>query len=875
MKERVKCWLDVLFLLIIASIVLAIFLKYTQLPLADWLNQQNQIFRLFIIFLVSACLWEFIHKTGGIRLNDLNPKNYFKYPSIWLTSIFYVLMFFIVGIFIWRKGISPQQPLIAISNLFTFFAAGIVITVYHLILKPRENKKVEVKNQNLERDTILNDPQKIIEWVSTEIPINDETEDLFNHKYIAKKIREIIGEGNNKNIGIIGGYGSGKSSIINLTISGKTKEEIFCKIEGWGFKENTAIEHILQLIIEDLKLHFDCLSIANLPKQYQEAMNKSGNNILPILGCFFQKTRNPINILEKIDSIFECVNKKLIIVLEDIDRNINDATFYNEIASFLNVTKNFKRISFIIVIGPKNNLDIILTKLCEHNEYIQRIDKKEVISVSNILTDYWHNLWPGDIVIQGRENIISFLGFPRNDQEELVFQISRRQRPIDYISQLLDTPRKLKSAMREVDTLWQQLHGEIDFKSFFLATILRAVAPEAYKFINEKIRVLRDLSNMNSSDSRNELEEGCKALMADWERATGNVSWHVESARKIICILFPIFRRMPQDNAISFLIDEKTVQGFIDDSITDYWKRINIGRLLPDEISDQTLLKAIEGWRNDHSKETYIHNGISLTLSNAIFEVDGLGDKFEKFGFLLEAKEIRELASELFEKGLNEKGNEASSELCPGFLNLWRLSLKKDYAEHEDWLVNKIEKALDISLHFSHDLYYYWRHQHDYDITAKAPTPELRRQLVDIFRKKFEGEPERLVSVLSPKNPWGLYHIVYLKREQDSEEWGWLGQVLLDAANINQKLIVSYIACLVSTSKLVHSPDPEVGSYYDNSIQDKVIKEIFGDKNKEVMQLLSKEFKYPELADNYKHAQTKAVIQDAREEARTWLNRAN
>ena len=187
LKERVKRWLDVLFLLIIASIVLAIFLKYTQLPLADWLNQQNQIFRLLIIFLVSACLWELIHKTGGIRLNDLNPKNYFKYPSIWLTSIFYVLMFFIVGIFIWRKEISPQRLLIAISNLFTFFAAGIVITVYHLILKPRKNKKVEVKNQNLERDTILNDPKKIIGWVSTEIPINDEKEDLFNHKHIAKK----------------------------------------------------------------------------------------------------------------------------------------------------------------------------------------------------------------------------------------------------------------------------------------------------------------------------------------------------------------------------------------------------------------------------------------------------------------------------------------------------------------------------------------------------------------------------------------------------------------------------------------------------------------------------------------------------------------
>ncbi|TKJ33308.1 MAG: hypothetical protein CEE38_20890 [Planctomycetes bacterium B3_Pla] len=862
-----------MFLIIIETIILAIFLKYTKLSWTDWLNQQNQIFRLFIIFLVSACLWEFIYKTGGIRLNDLNINNYIKYPSIWLTSVLYCLILFIVVIFIYRRETSQQQLLVAISNLFAFFLACISTTFYHLILKPRGNKIVEVKNQNIEHDNILKDPKKIINWVSTETPINDETEDLFNHKYIANKIRELIRKGKNKNIGIIGGYGSGKSSIINLIISGKNKEEIFCKIEGWGFKENTAIEHILQLIIEDLKLHFDCLSIANLPKHYREAMNKSGNNIFPIVGCFFQKTRNPINILEKIDSILECVNKKLIIVLEDIDRNINDATFYNEIASFLNVTKYFKQISYIIAIGPKDNLDIILAKLCDHNEYIQRIDQKEVISVSNILTKYWHDIWPDDIVIQERENIISFLGFPKNTQEELFFQISERQRPINYISQLLDTPRKLKSAMRQVDTLWQQLHGEIDFKSFFLATILRAAAPEAYTFVNNNIKVLRDL---NSSDAKDKVELGMKTLMADWEKATGNASWHSESARKIICILFPIFRKIPQDNVISFLIDEKTVQGFMrDDSTTDYWKRINIGRLLPDEINDQTVLKAIEGWKSDHSKETYIQEGISLTLSNAIFELDSLDDRLEEFGFLLEGKGIHELASELFKKALRREGNKAEQELCPGFVNLWRLSLKKEYSEHNVWLVNEIEKALDISLYFSHDLYYFWRHQHDYEISAKTPTPELRRQLVNIVRTKFEGEPESLISILSQNNPWGLYYLVYSEREADSEEWGWLGQVLLDAANINQKLMASHIAHLVSSSKVTHSSDPKVGRYYENSIQETVLKEIFGDKIKAVMKLLSKEFEYPELVDDYKHAQTKAVIINAREEARTWLNKVN
>ena len=42
---------------------------------------------------------------------------------------------------------------------------------------------------------------------------------------------------------------------------------------------------------------------------------------------------------------------------------------------------------------------------------------------------------------------------------------------------------------------------------------------------------------------------------------------------------------------------------------------------------------------------------------------------------------------------------------------------------------------------------------------------------------------------------------------------------------------------------------------------------------KAVMVLLSKEFEYPELADNYKYAQAKSVINNAREEAKLWLKK--
>ena len=870
MKERGKRWLDVLAVLLLSLIILALSLQYIDIPISGWLNQQNMLYRSLMIFLVSACLWEFINKTGGIRVCDLNPTSYFKYPSIWITSILLAILYFMVAIFLVKNEITLQQLPSVLLNVLVFILAGTIVGLCHSISQPSKPEGNEFGSGDVERDGVFDNPEKILEWANAEIPIKADEDDYFKHRYIADKIRRILSEEINKNIGIVGGYGYGKSSIINLLMSEKKKDEIFCKIEGWGFKENTAIEHILQLVIEELKLHFDCLSIANLPKQYHEAMNNSGNNMLNVLGCFFRGTRDPEKILGKIDSILKCVDKRLFIVLEDIDRNINDATFYNEIASFLNVTKKVERISFIIAIGPKHNLDEILTKLCEHNEYIQRIDKKEIVSIYEVLINHWHSLYPDDVPIRDCEKVKNFIGFHKNKHEEHTFRLIGRDRPIDYVSQLLDTPRKLKTTIREIGSLWRYLHGEIHFESFFFAMVLKTAAPEAYAFINDEIRNIRILSYKHS-DAKSDAESGIKALVSKWKQITEKVLWDVESARKIVCVLFPVFRQGQLDDDISFLVDEKTLQGFMNDSLVDYWKKMNVGTLLPAEIGDQIVLKAIDGWRIDHCQKTYIHNGASQTLSNAIFEVDGLDEKFENFGVLLEAKEIYDLSSVLFDKSLKKDKNNACGDLCPGFFNLWRLAHEKDeYSEHEKWLINEIEKALDVSLYFSNDLCHYWRHKRSYDVSAKTPTPKLKKRVVDIFRNKFEDNPKSLCEILSQSNPWGLYRMVRLDKGGNSEEWEWLGDVLLEASKINQKLLASYIACLISDTEIVFSS--KSGSVYKNKLNVDTLEAFFGEKTSDVMELLNKEFEYPELADDYEYAQTKSVIQNAQEEARIWID---
>ncbi|OHB59690.1 MAG: hypothetical protein A2173_02675 [Planctomycetes bacterium RBG_13_44_8b] len=861
--EKFKRWLDVFLVIVFATAIIWLLFVPFLLPLSEWLNRQHTANRLIYILLASSSLWFFIKTTGGT-----NIKGIIRYPSSWFISILLFLLFCATELF-FNEKINTNKLSILFLNLFAIFLGVMIASMGCCIFEQKDNRKHKHIGR---KSSILNNPKEIIEWSLRELPIDEISEDLFNHKYVAEKIKKILKSSPNKNVGIIGGFGSGKSSIINLIMSQRSKKDIYCKIEGWGFKEDTAIEHILQLIIEELKNNFDCLSIYNVPKQYHDAMTNSGNYVFSFLSVFIQGTRNPEKILRKIDNTLQCLNKKLFIILEDIDRNVNDATFYNEIASFLNVTKKLNRISFIVALSPKEQLNPVLVKLCEYNEYIQRIDNHEVIRIFDSLIDYFHTKFPEDKIIKNIEEIKSSLGIPRNSAEYDIMQALDHKTPIDFIVQLLDTPRKLKGVIRGMYIAWGNLHGEINFELLLLATILRTAAPEAYSFINENIQSLRNLIKSTASDQKSE-EIKFKQLLNKWENITKDVSWDSEAARQIICILFPAFMSQGSGRWVRYALDKNTLQGIADSQTTDYWKRINIGRLSTEEIGDQTILKAMKAWQENHSNKGFVHNGQTMTLADAIFQLDSLSDKIEQFGTHFESKEICELASELFKMALEKDGNKAEEGTCPCFTNLWRLYHKKNCikTEHENWLIDEIKKALDISLHFSIDLYYYWRHTTNHSVQSKEATPELRKKVVEIFREKFEGKPENLVKIMEQGNPWGLYHLIYLERESEPEKWDWLGNVLLSAAKIDPKLILSYVACLISETKRVHIPGPDRSDSFDNKINYDAIKEIFGDNVKAVMELFSKEFEYPELADDFHHAQTRSVIQSDREEAKAWL----
>jgi hypothetical protein len=148
------------------------------------------------------------------------------------------------------------------------------------------------------------DAEELIDWATDDTSAEKSNEDYFEHAHFASKIAarlrphaKSINEKYNftyPSCGIRGGFGSGKSSVINMTERILEKVNpgmfVFCKVSCWGFEDSlTAQEKMLEQIIDTMdKNGIDTDPLIGVPRQYILAISKVNN----YLDAFFEMFRN-------------------------------------------------------------------------------------------------------------------------------------------------------------------------------------------------------------------------------------------------------------------------------------------------------------------------------------------------------------------------------------------------------------------------------------------------------------------------------------------------------------------------------------------------------------------------------------------------------
>jgi len=862
-------WADLIVLSIISALGFVILhpaIVRLHCKLNDWFPP-SKIFLgfspiiLILFLLITTFIWLFLIRLGGFRYRNLFPNKILQsfrrgslYPPTWISGFLGAILSYWFNFLLWDSvpfdwtviGLSIASFLPGIctasflDSLFSLTKSSVIQPTQTIV----DGKPVKSFR------ALLQDQTAFTSWFNKEIPIQSSDEDLFDLTIFAKRITTTLLETPLKTIAIVGSYGCGKSSIINMieeflkkperlrSISG---EEFFnaenilsSRVQGWGLHKNAAAEHILRSIITELSKSADCLGLSYIPTAYQAVLSNSGSSWLKSFAVLSSAAREPLDILRKLDTVLACTGERMVIFLEDLDRNLIGSGYWKELSSLLDRLKDLDNITFVLAINQNSKTYDILIRICEHIEFIPTLPRREVMGCMKFFRDLCLDRFSAsDIDCRTREERDKHIGLEEGSVEYDIAAMLGHEAddPISVATRITDNPRALKSILRHTWHSWQSLHGEIDFDDLFVANVIYIVAPEAFAFMNKHTSILRSLNERSGSNahSRERNEETRKKLDTAWQDI--KETWDAESVKMLIIFLFPGWIK---DDFYSVTVPQGVLHSFP----TDYWIRLNRGELAQDEIPDQIVLHALQDWKRNHDQAVYL----GLNLPETIFQVAGFAAIFERYGKTLNGQEILSLAGEVFEL-IRKKGESLTKGAnYYGFIELWRLSLDQPVPEHDDWVLAEIRKTVPISLRFANELYYYWRNRDHLMVSSKNKTLALRNGFVEAARQAYENNSQILIDALNPGYMYDIHHLMIYYSEPDGggpgfdpAEWKWLANVLLEAGKTNPQVIIPQLACLLSNE----ASHPLEGFSY--SLHEERLNSLFGEEKSAVLKLLANE----------------------------------
>ncbi len=328
------------------------------------------------------------------------------------------------------------------------------------------------------------EPQQFDKGFVEDKPIKSESEDSFNRRGLAKDIAEKINSTYNSRsfaIGILGDYGSGKTSFINLIGSQLDENSTsFMEFNPWSVEGKSNIQ-------EDF---FDLLSarlykidpkVSGLILDYSRKLARSESSLAKIfkqaslLTSLFHDTSYADD-YKIINELLAGSGKKIVVAIDDLDRLYNEEIL--EVLRIIRSTGNFTNIFYLVAYDRKYVDQAVATLRTDAGSgFLDKIiqlevplPKREAGSLQALLEQYLKIFLKEEDLKNYKENIIA-TGF-HHDYEYSYSKIFRQSRDvIKFVNSFRITYEKLKD--------------EVFFESLFVLELLKFRFPIIYDRLYE------------------------------------------------------------------------------------------------------------------------------------------------------------------------------------------------------------------------------------------------------------------------------------------------------------------------------------------------------------------------------------------------------
>ena len=356
-------------------------------------------------------------------------------------------------------------------------------------------------------------PPRLRLWLTPEQPVASADHDALSRQAVADRLAVVLRQPATRTIGLIGGFGAGKSSVLSLLQrrledrSDASATPIwYCQVSCWGFDDTSAaIDRVLSAAIERIEREVDCLAVRDLPKSYLDAFVVVHKALKPLLSAF-HGSHDAKKTLRRLDSLLAIAGARLVIAMEDIERNGKLDTL--QFQALLDNLRSMQNVTFILVAVTASALDF--TRLCDHVESLPNLPPEDVW---DWLIDY------RDHLVQSRPRIVDPVAPEARLRKTLRFA-GLSDALARQAGALLATPRLLKRAMQRFRRAWDAVGGEVDVDDLLILSILRTAAPSAVDFLQDNVGRIRT-AIVNARRAATPIGEGADAtlhaLQIQWE----------------------------------------------------------------------------------------------------------------------------------------------------------------------------------------------------------------------------------------------------------------------------------------------------------------------------------------------------------------------
>lgn len=379
-------------------------------------------FHFIIILSVLIVIFYYLFKDAIISIIDyflkdfnnkyLLQKNYELVKTI--PKILYIILLIYIFIFcknhITSKNINIIDKIIIITMIFSFFCTvaidtqillGLFISLITLIVRFILYKKANnTKNDNNIKtlwdiytgninDTDLKN-LKIEDIDKIEYDLFERTQFVDNLHY---SITSTSNYSENFSIGVVGEWGSGKSTIINFAKQELKDEKdliIIDDFDPWAIKSQDAlILAIYNTIIENLGKNISYFK----RKKVQNALVNISTNIPYIgkgIGSFFENRIDDYSEYKEIkadlEEKLENFDKRLIFIIDNLDRMNSENVLF--LLTLIGTLFKLPNVTYIVAYDKKRLKKIFITDKIDP-QYIEKIVTKEIVvpKIPNLLKE--------------------------------------------------------------------------------------------------------------------------------------------------------------------------------------------------------------------------------------------------------------------------------------------------------------------------------------------------------------------------------------------------------------------------------------------------------------------------------------------------------